>query len=96
MQTSAIPKNVQQDSNALKYHKLINPFKERWSGLWWQVKYPDKDWHYIVGRIRMDGDNLSVLGIPGDKNKKPVGMEDCDMYETAENGVGYWLIFQKS
>lgn len=78
-----------------KYCEFVNPFNGRWEGVWWKVQYPDKSWHYIVGRVTVDGANVSVLGVPGERNSKPVCLESCDMYAVADNGVGYWLMFQK-
>lgn len=88
-----IPLEIQQAQG--KYCDFINPFKNRWDGVWWKVQYPDKNWHYIVGRIVVDGSNVSVLGVPGERGTKPVCLESCDMYAIADNGVGYWLMFQK-
>lgn len=78
-----------------QYCEFVNPFKDRWDGVWWKVQYPDKNWHYIVGRVVVDGQKLSVLGIPGDRNTKPICLETCDMFAVDDNGIGYWLMFEK-
>lgn len=88
-----IPKEISDVSG--KYCEFINPFKGRWDGIWWKVQYPDKQWHYIVGRIQVDGSSVSALGVPGNRGQKPACLESCDMYAIADNGVGYWLMFQK-
>lgn len=88
-----IPKEFDEINE--KYCEFINPFNGRWDGVWWKVQYPDKNWHYIVGRIVVDGAKISVLGVPGDRGKKPVCLDSCDMYAISDNGVGYWLMFQK-
>lgn len=86
--------NQELSDAKLQYCEFINPFKDRWNGVWWKVQYPDKNWHYIVGRVLVDGQNVSVLGIPGDRHNKPVCLESCDMFAIDDNGAGYWLMFQ--
>lgn len=89
----SLSKEIEEVSG--KYCEFVNPFSGRWEGIWWKVQYPDKSWHYIVGRVVVDGANVSVLGVPGERGQKPVCLESCDMYAIADNGVGYWLMFQK-
>lgn len=78
--------------------EFVQPFGDKWSGSWWKIRYPDNSWHYIVGRMMMDGEEIYALGVPGIEGEQlPPCLEEFDTYMPAENMdvPGYWILFQK-
>lgn len=75
--------------------EFVNPFANRWEGVWYKIEYEDKGWHYLVGKVRIDGHDLNAIAIPGVRYQKPDYLHKFDLYAVADNGSGYWVMLQK-
>ena len=76
--------------------EFVNPFANRWEGVWYKIEYEDKGWHYLVGKVRIDGHELNAIAIPGVRYQKPDYLHKFDLYAVDDNGSGYWVNLQKN
>jgi hypothetical protein len=80
----------------------IDPFPGVFPGSEWaRVSYPGPAgwWHYIFGRVKVDGSDADAIGVPGDYSMAPpVWLDGFSTYVRCTSGDarGYWLMFQDS
>lgn len=80
----------------------IEPFPGEFPGSEWvKISYPGPAgwWHYIFGHMRMSGDEVDIIGVPGEYSMAPpVWLDGFSTWVRCTSGDarGYWLMFQNA
>jgi hypothetical protein len=78
----------------------VDPFPGTFPGSeWTKISYPGPAgwWHYILGRVFIDGRETDVIGVPGEYGMTPPAwLEGFSTWMrcASTDARGYWLMFQ--